>query len=109
MAPQDRAPSSRATTLLTVSVTPGANPPSTGLTVTRRPVGHRRLGAQSFFDDATNGDVTAGDNVFTFSATVAAGTTPAPRPSLPRSRTPKVGRRGDHQLTVIAAPDPTEI
>src|SRR4029077_6288111 len=30
--------------------------------------------AQQFFDDGTNGDVTIGDNIFSFLATVAPGT-----------------------------------
>lgn len=64
-----------ATSLLTVTVTPGTNPPSTGLAVTMdlQPVGG--AAAQAFFDDGTNGDVTAGNNVFSYLATVAAGTT----------------------------------
>jgi predicted extracellular nuclease len=57
-------------TLLTVAVTPGTNPTSTGLAV------HADLGpiggsaSQAFFDDGTNGDATAGDNTFSFQATV---------------------------------------
>jgi predicted extracellular nuclease len=34
---------------------------------------------QPFFDDGTNGDVTAGDNVFTFVATVPLATVPGPK------------------------------
>ncbi len=47
-------------TLLTVTVTPGANPASTGLTVTAdlTPIGG--AAAQPLFDDASHGDVTAG-------------------------------------------------
>lgn len=63
-------------TLLTVNVTPGANPVSTGIGV----VGDLSLiggsGSQQFFDDGTHGDVTANDNVFSFNATVASGITP---------------------------------
>ncbi|HEX8143594.1 MAG TPA: DNA/RNA non-specific endonuclease [Pyrinomonadaceae bacterium] len=63
------------TTLLTVAVTPGTNPVSTGLAVSANlsPIGGSA--AQPFFDDGTNGDVTAGDNIFSFSATVANATT----------------------------------
>src|SRR5262249_45148832 len=64
----------RSSTLLTVSVTPGTNPVSTGIGV----VGDLSLiggpAAQQFFDDGTHGDVTPGDNVFSFQATVAAST-----------------------------------
>jgi predicted extracellular nuclease len=56
--------------LLTVAVTPGANPTSSGLTVTADlgPIGGGA--AQAFSDDATGGDVTAGDLIFSFSAIV---------------------------------------
>jgi len=61
-------------TRLTVAVTPGANPPSTGLAVTTNlsAIGGSTL--QAFFDDGTNGDLSANDNIFSFQATVAAGT-----------------------------------
>ena len=63
------------TTLLTVTVTPGANPPSTGITVTGDLTAIGGLAMQPFFDNATNGDETAGDNIFSFEATVANSTT----------------------------------
>src|SRR5262249_6143539 len=62
-------------TRLTVTVTPGTNPTSVGT----RGSGHlSSIGgsaAQQFFDDGTHGDVTAGDNVFSFQATVTPATT----------------------------------
>jgi len=61
--------------LLTVAVTPGTNPASTGLAVV---VDLSSIGggaAQSFFDDGSNGDVTAGDNIFSYLANVPIGTT----------------------------------
>ena len=63
------------TTLLTVTVTPGTNPTSTGLGVAADLSAIGGSATQGFFDDATHGDVAAGDNVFSFSATVDAGTT----------------------------------
>lgn len=60
-------------TLLTVTVTPGASPASTGITVTADLSTIGGSATQAFFDDATNGDVTAGDNIFSFQAT-ATGT-----------------------------------
>ena len=63
-------------TLLTVAVTPGMNPTSTGLMVQGDLTSIGGAAMQSFFDDATNGDATAGDNVFTFAATVPTGTAP---------------------------------
>ena len=98
------------TSLLTVTVTPGTNPPSTGLTVTADLSSIGGSATQSFFDDATNGDITAGDNVFSFSATVGAATTLGPKP-LPATIEDAEGRDGAAtiNLTVIAPPDPTEI
>jgi predicted extracellular nuclease len=60
------------TTLLTVAVTPGANPTSTGLAVTADlgPIGG--IAGQAFADDGLNGDAVAGDLTFSFLATVGA-------------------------------------
>lgn len=63
-------------TLLTAAVTAGTNPTSTGLVVTGDLTTIGGSATQTFFDDGTNGDVTAGDNVFSFTATIAAGTAP---------------------------------
>src|SRR6185295_11616375 len=60
-------------TLLTVTVTPGTNPPSTAHTVTANLSAIGGSSSQQFFDDGTHGDVTAGDRVFSFNATVALG------------------------------------
>jgi predicted extracellular nuclease len=68
--------SAGSTTLLTVIVTPGANPTSTGLTVTGNLTSISGSANQGFFNNGTNGDVTAGDNIFSFQATVASGTAP---------------------------------
>ncbi|MEO8349763.1 MAG: lamin tail domain-containing protein [Acidobacteriota bacterium] len=62
--------------LLTVSVTAGSNPTSTGITVTGNLTSIGGAASQSFFNDGTNGDVTAGDNVHSYMATVAPTTTP---------------------------------
>jgi uncharacterized repeat protein (TIGR01451 family) len=64
------------TTLLTVTVTPGTNPPSSGITVTGNLGAIGGSTAQTFYDDGTTGgDLIASDNVFSYSATVAVGTT----------------------------------
>ncbi len=60
--------------LLTVSVTPGINPPSTGLTVIADLSGIGGDSGQALFDDGSNGDVLAGDNIFSYRAAVPAGT-----------------------------------
>ncbi|MGE5603197.1 MAG: lamin tail domain-containing protein, partial [Nitrososphaerales archaeon] len=62
-------------TWLTVAVTPGANPPSTGLSVTCDLTTIGGPASQSFSDDGTNGDITAGDSTFSYQVTVASGTT----------------------------------
>ena len=59
-------------TLLTVTVTPGAG--STGIAVTADLSGIGGSATQAFYDDGTNGDVTPGDNVFSFSTTATSST-----------------------------------
>ena len=63
------------TTLLTVTVTPGQNPGSTGIDVVVDLSSIGGSATQAFLDDgSTNGDVTPGDGVYSFSATVDNGT-----------------------------------
>ena len=95
---------------LTVTVTPGTNPTSTGLSVTAdlSPIGG--LASQEFFDDGVNGgDSTAGDNVFTYTATVAPLTTPGPK-SLPFTVSDGQSRTGNGSisLTVQQPPPPLD-
>lgn len=96
-AAQPNAVESGDTSRLTVTVTPGANPPSTGLAVT---VDLSTIGgssAQPFFDDGTNGDALAGDNIFSFLTTV----TGAPgAKSLPVTITDTETRSGSATITV---------
>jgi predicted extracellular nuclease len=54
------------TTLLTVDVTPGENPPSTGLAVSCDLSTIGGSATQTLFDDGSNGDVTPDDNIFSF-------------------------------------------
>ena len=58
--------------LLTAAVTPGTLPPSTGIQVTADLSAIGASSAQSFYDDGTNGDVTAGDNTFSYTVTTQA-------------------------------------
>jgi predicted extracellular nuclease len=92
-------------TLLTVAVTPGANPTSTGLTVSCDLTSIGGSANQAFFDDATNGDVTAGDNTFSFQATVAPATIAGAK-SLPAMISDAQSRSGSASiaLTVQDAP-----
>jgi predicted extracellular nuclease len=55
--------------LLTVKVSPGTNPSSTGITVSADLTAINGLATQPLNDASTDGDVTAGDNVFSFLAT----------------------------------------
>jgi hypothetical protein len=59
-------------TLLTVAVTPGTNPASTGITVTGDLSSIGGSASQAFYDDGSNGDALSGDNVFSYQATVTA-------------------------------------
>jgi predicted extracellular nuclease len=68
-----------ATTLLTVAVTPGANPTSTGLTVVADLSAIGGGASVPLSDAGTNGDVTAGDDVFSLAVTVAPTATSGPR------------------------------
>lgn len=92
---------------LTVTVTPGANPTSTGLAVATDLSSIGGSINQQFFDDGSNGDVTPGDNVFTYNATVAISTTPGAK-TLPFTITDAQLRMGSGSisLTVQSPPAP---
>jgi hypothetical protein len=59
------------TALLTVAVTPATQPVSSGVTVTGNLASINGSATQSFYDDGTHGDVTAGDLVFSYLATMS--------------------------------------
>lgn len=93
--------------LLTVAVTPAANPVSTGIAVAANltPVGGSA--SQAFYDDGTHGDVTPGNNVFSFNVTVPSNTSPSSltlnavvSDAQGRSAAPKIA------LTVVASGAP---
>jgi predicted extracellular nuclease len=91
-------------TLLTVAIIPGANPPSTGLSVVVDLASIGGSPAQGFFDDGSNGDVTAGDNIFSYAATVDPSTTPGTK-TLPVTITDAESRTGSASILVtIPAP-----
>ena len=91
-------------TLLTVTVTPGTGPASTGLAVSGDLTSINGSATQPFFDDATNGDVTAGDNVFSFSAAVPLATTPGAK-TLPATVTDAQARSGSASIALtVTAP-----
>jgi 2',3'-cyclic-nucleotide 2'-phosphodiesterase (5'-nucleotidase family) len=65
--------------LLTVTVTPGANPTSTGLIVTGDLTVLGGAASAMFHDDGMDGDATAGDNVFSFRTTVPSSLAGGPK------------------------------
>ncbi|HEV7747610.1 MAG TPA: DNA/RNA non-specific endonuclease [Pyrinomonadaceae bacterium] len=96
-----------AATLLTVTVTPGTLPTSTGLAVTGNLSLIGGSSTQMFFDNATNGDVTAGDNIFSYQATVDLGTGGGIK-SLPMSITDAEARAGSTHISLtVQAHDPS--
>ena len=96
------------TTLLTVLVTPGANPTSTGIVVTGNLSSIGGSATEPFFDDGTNGDVTAGNNTFSFSTVVTITTTPGTK-SLPISISDAQGRSGSATITLTVTTAPLNL
>jgi VCBS repeat-containing protein len=86
-------------TLLAVAVTPGTNPASTGLAVSCDLSSIGGSASQAFYDDGSNGDATAGDNTFSYSATVANGTTGGAK-SLPCTITDAEARTGNATISL---------
>ncbi|HEX2916470.1 MAG TPA: choice-of-anchor A family protein [Chloroflexia bacterium] len=90
------------TVLLTVQVTPGSNPPSTGLLVTADLSSIGGSATQQFYDNGTNGDTAAGDNNFSFLATVASGTSTGSK-SLPYAVTDAQNRTANGAISLTVA------
>src|SRR5262249_26279082 len=86
-------------TLLTVAVTPGSNPASTGLAATVDLSAIGGSASQQLFDDGTHGDVSGGDGVFSFAATVTPATAPGAK-SLPVSITDAENRSGTASIAL---------
>ena len=95
--------------LLTVSVTPASNPPSTGIGVAADLSTIGLSATQQFFDNGTNGDTTPGDNVFSYQATVPLGQTNGNRSFL-ATITDAQARMATTQIALIvnAPRDPSE-
>ncbi len=87
------------TTLLTIEVTPGTNPASTGLAVTADLSAIGGFASQRLFDDGTNGDAAAGDSIFSVSATVAPAASPGPK-TLPITITDEQSRTGTSSIAL---------
>ncbi len=93
------------TTLLTATVTPGTNPASTGLIVTGNLSTIGGSASQAFFDNGTNGDVTSGDNIFSYSATVG-GATSSGAKTLPITVTDAQTRSGNGSISLTVTLPP---
>lgn len=91
------------TTLLTVAVTPGSGPLSTGLAVGADLTTIGGSATQAFFDDGTHGDVTSSDSTFSFSTVVAIGTSPGPK-SLPVTIADAQARTGSAAIALTVVP-----
>lgn len=91
--------------LLTATVTAGTNPSSSGLNVTVATSAIGIAGNTQLLDNGNNGDATAGDNVFSRSVSVAAGTAAGAK-SLPVTVTDAQGPTGTGAiaLTVVMQP-----
>jgi hypothetical protein len=87
-------------TVLTVRVVPGANPPSTGVEVVGDLSTIGGLTAQPFHDDGLNGDAFAGDGVFSFRAVVPAAADAGPR-SFPVTVRDAQGRSANGAIALI--------
>jgi hypothetical protein len=96
--------------LLTVTVTPGANPTSAGVMVKGDLTAIGGSATQQFFDDGANGDADASDNVFSFQIQVSPSVTPGAK-TLAISITDAQSRSGSASinLTVLAAPAPGNV
>ena len=95
-------------TKLTVTVIPATNPPSTGITVSGNLTSIGGSATQTFFDDGTNGDTTAGDNVYTYLATVPANQAGGPA-SISATAADAQARSVPMQVTItVNAPLPNE-
>lgn len=96
------------TTLIYVTTVPATTPPSTNITVVANLAQINGSGSQTLYDDGTNGDVTAGDNVFSYLATIPAGTTGGAK-LIPAVAADAQGRVVNMQLTLtVNAPNPNE-
>lgn len=62
-------------TLVRVNVIPGSSPASTGIAATADFSSVGASASQILYDNGTNGDVTAGDNIFSYSLTIPSGAT----------------------------------
>ena len=97
------------TTLLTVNVTPATTPPSTSITVVGNLSNIGGAVNQQFYDDGTNGDVTPGDNIFSFQYTVPENISAGVK-IIPFTVNDAQGRTANSSFTlnISVSPDPSD-
>jgi predicted extracellular nuclease len=81
----------------------GTNPVSSGLGVTADLSAIGGSSTQVFYDDGSNGDVTSGDNIFSYFTTVALSTTPGAL-TLPATVTDAEARSGSASISLTVRP-----
>jgi predicted extracellular nuclease len=96
------------TSLLTVAVTPGNFPPSTGLAAAANLSTIGGSATQALYDNGTNGDAVANDNTFSYLATVNAATTPGAK-SLAATITDAQSRSGSTTIALTVKAPPISI
>jgi hypothetical protein len=94
------------TVLLRATVTPANPPPSTGIAVTGDLSGIGGSATQQFFDDGTNGDVAAGDNIYSYSYTLPISILTGAYP-LPVTATDAQSRTASGTLNLTVSNGPT--
>jgi endonuclease G len=94
------------TTLFTVSVSPATTPPSTSLMVVANLSSVGGASSQPFFDNGTNGDVTPGDNIFSYQYTVPATVSGGPK-IIPFVAADAEGRFANSSITLNISAAPT--
>jgi predicted extracellular nuclease len=95
-------------TLLTVSTSVGTNPASPISSVTADLSSIGGAAAQTFYDDGSNGDEIASDGIYSYSATVSAGTASGVK-TLPVTITDALARSGTTSISLSVSLPPMSI
>lgn len=93
-------------TLFTVAVSPATTPPSTFITVAANLTQVGGASSQTFFDNGTNGDVTPGDNIFSYQYTIPTTVSGGPK-IVPFVAADAQGRVASSSITLTISSAPT--
>ncbi len=96
---------SGSTTLLTLNVSPGYNPDSTGLYAFANCTNIGGLASQPLYDNGTNGDVTPGDRIFSYRASIPPSVSPGTK-SIQFTVGDEQGRTGISSTSITVTPCP---